>query len=225
MSLRTSPTSPLLGESTNANKEKSGPPRALPARFERRSSLFADNGSFLDDLSFSYYFHSQWTNQALHFVSLLAIFASLAVVLAFAWSPGGVPVIALVVLASYAIVLVYLEWVAGAAFALWFAGALAASRFLVQFGDAAWGTAVALLVVMPPMQLLGHVVVERRLPAFRPFEALVTTPLFLMVFALNGLGLGLYDKAVVAQIKSRSSKWANWKQRTFGKGGVVPATS
>lgn len=219
MSLRTSPTVPLIAV---ARTKAVG---ALPARFERRWSAFADGGAFIDDLSFSYYFHSQWTNQALHLVSLLAIFASLAIVLAFAWLPAGVPVIGLAILTSYAILLIYLEFVAGIAYAAWFAAALVASHFLVAFGDVAWATAVALLVVMPPMQLIGHVVVERRLPAFRPFEALVTTPIFLMIFALNGLGLGLYDAAVVAQIKARSRKWTGWKQRTFGKGGVVPATS
>jgi uncharacterized membrane protein YGL010W len=182
--------------------------------------VFADGGSLLDDLSFSFYFHSQLSNQALHFVSLLLIFTSLCVGLAFAWSPAGVPVLALAVFVPYASLLIYLEFVAGTAFALWFAASLSVAHFALPLGPDAWGVAVGLIITMPPLQLLGHVVVERRLPAFRAFEALVTTPLFLMLLFLNAFGL--YDRAVVREIRARSVRWRTWRQRTFGKGGVVP---
>jgi uncharacterized membrane protein YGL010W len=205
----TSSTSPLL----NIN-------RPIDSRFLKQWSLFADNGTLIDDLSFSYYFHSQDANQWLHLLSLLCIHLALALLLALAYSPASVPVVAIAVFLPYAITLIALEYVSGLVFSAWFTLALVASSLLLQFRDIAWIPALLTLIVMPPMQLVGHVCVERRLPAFRAFEALFTTPTFLMIRALSIFGAFPH---VMAEIKKRSVRWRDYRQRTFGN-AVIPST-
>lgn len=182
--------------------------------------MFADSGTLIDDLSFSYYFHSQDANQWLHLLSLLCIYVALAVLLALAYAPAGVPVVGICVFLPYAITLIALEYVSGLAFAAWFTASLVASSLLLEFRHIAWIPALVTLIVMPPMQLVGHVCVERRLPAFRAFEALFTTPTFLMIRAMS---LCNAFPLVMAEIKKRSARWRDWRQRTFGN-AVVPST-
>lgn len=218
-----------LTSSSNSALSKSQPQLPLlantsdnvPARFLKSWPVFAERGTLIDDLSFSYYFHSQDANQWLHFFSLLAIYVALAVALTFAYAPGGVPVVAIVVFVPYAGTLIAMEVVTGLFFAAWFSLALVVAVVLLDVGDpTALYVAIATLIVMPPMQLVGHVCVERRLPAFRPFEALFTTPAFLMIRTLSLFGA---FPRVMAEIKQRSQRWRSWRQRTFGN-AVEPST-
>lgn len=182
--------------------------------------MFADKGMLIDDLSFSYYFHSQDSNQFLHLTSILLIFFSLAIALAFVWAPAGVPVVGIAFFVVYASIMITMEYVSGLAYAAWFAASLTAAPFFLQFGQSAWIPALVAVVVLPLMQLVGHVCIERRLPAFRLFEATLTTPLFLMIRALSLFGA---FPVVMAEIKKRSARWNSWPQRTFGD-AVVPST-
>jgi uncharacterized membrane protein YGL010W len=214
---------------TNSNNHRSPtethalllPTKPLPKRFLKSwPRVFADKGMLIDDLSFSYYFHSQDSNQFLHLTSILLIFFSLAIALAFVWAPAGVPVVGIAFFVVYASIMITMEYVSGLAYAAWFAASLTAAPFFLQFGQSAWIPALVAVVVLPLMQLVGHVCIERRLPAFRLFEATLTTPLFLMIRALSLFGA---FPVVMAEIKKRSARWNSWPQRTFGD-AVVPST-
>ena len=176
------------------------------ARFHRNFFLFANKGTFLDDLSFSYYFHATKMNQILHFNTLLLLFSSLAILL----THQNV-YLAMGVFVCYSIILCALEYKSGFVLATWFMinivlGVIFGEYQMVQY------CCMASWIILPPLQLLGHVVYERRLPAFRAFEALITTPLLMTIIMMNSFGM---FKDVMEEVIDRSKQWKTWKQRTF----------
>ncbi len=130
------------------------------------------------DLAFSWWYHRTPTNQALHLCTFVPIVTLAASTLGWHGSHAAV--------ALYSLLLsVCVDSVAGLSMLLLCLPTLTSVHWLLgQFAPTLrWCVALALA----PLQLLGHVVFEGRLPAFRPFEALVTTPALLALIAINAV--------------------------------------
>ena len=123
----------------------------------------------IDDLSFSYYFHCTGLNQALHFCTLAVLYPAVAVLLGGIWLPADVPVAAVAVFVPYAMVFLAMEWRMGSVLFAYFAACVTmsscANRAELALGAWPLYAAAACVIVLPPLQLVGHVFVERRLPA------------------------------------------------------------
>jgi hypothetical protein len=97
----------------------------------------------------------------------------------------------------------------------------AASNLLGE-SEFGFNVSLVLLLVLPPFMLLGHIVWEKSLPAFRAFEgvylqtfltsALYTTPFFLVLTMLCPTS---YQSQLKKQVFALSSKWKGTERRTF----------
>ena len=178
----------------------------IPKRFQFKFPFFVNKGTLIDDLSFSFYFHSTSMNQVLHFSTVMVLYSSVIILL-----HEISLAICLLFLLSYGGFLTFLDYISGIGFIIWFIFCLIVSLFESSLS---LPFAVGCIILLPPLQLLGHVVYERRLPAFRAFEALVTTPLLLMILFLNKFGI---HQDVVKEIRLKSKQWVSYPQKTFGK--------
>lgn len=181
-------------------------PQLRPKHFERSLPFFVNQGTLLEDLSFSYYFHSDMMNQILHFGSLLLLFASLAMFLA-----SKSILSAICIFLCYASFLSYLDFYSGICYGVWFSicilfGCFMDDYIMTYICSLFW-------LFLPPFQLFGHIFYERKLPAFRPFEALFTTPLLMMLMATNYF-FG-WNEGILLEIRTNSAKWISYKQRRF----------
>jgi uncharacterized membrane protein YGL010W len=186
----------------------------IPERFVKIWPQFAkgENATTLiDDLSFSYYYHSQGLNQVLHLISLLSIYASIAILTASVWpcaSTLHINFLGVLLLLPYSTIMLFMEWVSGLFYAIWFLLWILVSAPISegQSFTAVFVPSLLVIIFMPLLQLIGHFFYERRLPGFKVFEALFTTPCFLMlrVFTCMGYYSELYTEIVV-----RSAQWSS----------------
>jgi uncharacterized membrane protein YGL010W len=189
----------------------------IPGRFLKRWKVFANGGTLIDDLSFSYYFHQSGINQLFHFVSTMIIYVSIIILLSAIYSPNNIPILAITLFVPYAIMMIVLEFMCGLLYSTWFTLWLIISPYLLHEKDNQLIPIICLvfLVVFPLLQLLGHVLIERRMPGFRVFEIIFTTPIFLMIRLLVVLG---FMTNIWEVIKIKSSQWISWKHHTFCDG-------
>lgn len=130
------------------------------------------------ELAFSWWYHRTPANQVLHLCTFVPIVALTASTLGWFGSFAAV--------ALYSLLLgVCVDSVAGGSMLLLSVPTLAAVHWLLT--PFAPLTRCGIALALAPLQLLGHVVFEGRLPAFRPFEALVTTPALLALVAVNAV--------------------------------------
>lgn len=193
-----------------------------PATTPADSGVFSDE--FVDELSFSYYYHSHTANQLLHALSVPLVYAGILFAVWAAFGPYGSHA-SLIFISAY--VFRFATWDAAAGIA-WLLLSLAAHAFLhrqyAALAAAAASTPILSAVPLPLLgvlfsllcllaQLLGHVVFEKRLPAFRLFEAAVLTP-FLCVLLILFWSSG-YRSACIAKTKSVAPKWKGTERHIF----------
>ena len=90
----------------------------------KRWNVFARHGTLIDDLSFSFYFHSTVSNQFLHFFTIMLIYICIAIALAFIYSPYNVPIFSILFYIAYSAVFFALEPRIASLFVVWFAIAI-----------------------------------------------------------------------------------------------------
>lgn len=191
----------------------------IPGRFLKQWKPFANGGTLIDDLSFSYYFHQHPVNQLLHLISTLVVHVTIIMILSQMYTTSYVPIIALTFYIPYGIIMMVMEYVSGIMWSCWFTLWMIISPHIVNATDSANRTiiCIVLFVIFLLLQLVvGHCLVERRMPAFRTFEIFFTTPAFLMIRVSVVLG---FMKSVWADIQEKSSQWTTWEQHTFCNGG------
>lgn len=165
------------------------------------SKFFYREGTLIDDMAFSYFYHSTLPNQVLHFTTITLILPAVLHLLA-----ALHPIVAVAVLCLYLfLTLFHFEFKLAAFLSLYLVLSVVLSTRLLLNDDplfAAFTTAsYVVLLVLPAAQFGGHVQFEGRRPAFRAFEALFTTPV-LMLLLFVGL-FGFYGD-VIREIKQRS---------------------
>jgi hypothetical protein len=99
----------------------------------KKWSVFARNGTLLDDLSFSFYFHSTLANQLLHFCTIMLIYICLAICLAYVYTIDRVPLVSILFFVVYGSVFLLLEWRVGIIFMMWFAMTIVIASQVYQY--------------------------------------------------------------------------------------------
>eukprot|EP01136_Pigoraptor_vietnamica_P023978 Opistho-1_new@76566 len=187
-----------------------------PWALRRRSKLFKDASNLFDEMSFVYYYHSHAVNQALHLTTTLSIFLGIFCLLALPdpLRPGGVPVLSVAFACIYVAYYLTLHVPVALSFAAVFAGLLYVASYagprLEAYPDGLYIAGAT--VVCASLQGVGHVIFERRLPAFRLFEFAVTTPFTLMLLFLMACG---YAPRLRDAVRVRSEKWVGTERRKF----------
>eukprot|EP01012_Entosiphon_sulcatum_P051653 TRINITY_DN7093_c0_g1_i1.p1 TRINITY_DN7093_c0_g1~~TRINITY_DN7093_c0_g1_i1.p1 ORF type:complete len:209 (+),score=32.91 TRINITY_DN7093_c0_g1_i1:22-627(+) len=166
--------------------------------------------NLLDDLSFSCYYHFTRTNQILHLCTLPVAWFGIFTLLHVADPTGFLGLILAVI---YPFHLMRLHAVGGCFWAVLLTVALASSYLFLHSVGAectesgrcglAYGVALACLSALL-LQVLGHVAFEKRLPAFRIYEAVFTTPLFLALCVFFRAG---WFRSLRDAINSRAPQW------------------
>jgi len=187
----------------------------IPDRFMKRWKPFVNGVTLIDELSFSYYFHQKTVNQVFHFVSILIIHTCMIILLSMIYTVEHVSVLGLTFYIPYSILLLLLEYMSGFMYIIWFSFWIFMSPYMVQDTGDSYAIPIICMVLLLGLlllQLVGHVLIEHRMPAFRAFELCFTTPCLLMIRFLVAAG---FLKDVWEEIKVRSSQWQTWKQHTF----------
>lgn len=202
--------------------------------------------NLLEELSFVFYYHSTIGNQILHLISFpIAVWGFLVLLGLIPARPAleaavvplfgnSIPILPLVLIVLYTVafslfdVIVAIMWLG--VFAILFLASEAFINLSLLSVGASAGIGAGVTVTFLLLQLLGHVIFEKRLPAFRIFEFLVstnrraslcssdrlhkvTTPYFLMLNFASWMG---YRKRVRLAIAESSSRWKGTERRTFG---------
>jgi uncharacterized membrane protein YGL010W len=158
--------------------------------------------SIVDELSFSNYYHKHPTNRQLHQLSLVAQAVLLPILLASALdSPAAGLVFSALVFWPYSTLnlpaaFLYLT--------LTLTGTLLSS-LLDASGKTTASVIIVVLVLLLLSQLAGHLVYEAKRPAFRLFEAIVSTPVLMGMFLVRSLGFHIED---LAAVERGTAKWA-----------------
>jgi uncharacterized membrane protein YGL010W len=207
---------------------------ALQHSMRFRSPFFIECDTLLSDLSFSYYFHSTLYNQLFHLFSLLLVIPCIMTLLCYISYPATIPIIAAILVALYTTI--YIQWDFWTGL-LWFlyniiwiilAQSYTIQTFLLDSDtdtdsdsdstSTSYNMTVVLLCCMIPVllliQLIGHIVFEGKLPAFRYTEAVLTTPFFLFLNALFWCG---YKPLLRDAIHERGPQWITWDRRHYKK--------
>lgn len=206
-------------DSTSGNT----PPKLWPEWLDLARPHFV-KPHLVDELSFSLYFHSTTMNQLLHLGTFLPILVCTELLLeSIPWKPLGtrVPLLSLILIVPYSAFLACWDLVVGGAFMVFTCGCGVLIGYLYDHGqypelvgNGWWCLKVGgVYAALALCQLGGHVAFEFRLPAFRAFEAVFSTPFLLMLLLLNWV-TG-YASPVVQEIRARSVQWKTYKQRVF----------
>jgi len=180
------------------------------------TSKYAAGGNLLQDLSFSCYYHSTNCNRIAHIIFTFACVH--LVFVALAASTKSMPLAGLVVWAPGAIFMMlrWPPWQVGFSLLAWHvSAALLAPRFAALLPAQLVPWLLPLTAVLLLAMFLGHVVGEGSLPAFRPVEAFLTTPFFLVLTLFFKLG---YNPRLCAEIERLSQQWNGSERRTFNFG-------
>ena len=206
----------------------------LPHRWRTRHGVFFKGKDLVHEVSFSCFYHHDTRNQVLHLASLafvlfgLFLFLLLIPLPAPLPAPVSFPLLPAAFAMAYVIYYATLDPATAGAWGVAFAALVAASFQLrvssvgVACGGEGRGgvfdscsvyvTVAGLCVSTVVLQLVGHIVWERRLPAFRGFEAAVLTPFFLGLNVLFWLG---FQRDVRAAVYGLAPMWAGTERRTF----------
>uniref|UniRef100_A0A7S3D658 Uncharacterized protein n=1 Tax=Palpitomonas bilix TaxID=652834 RepID=A0A7S3D658_9EUKA len=185
--------------------------------------------NLMEELQFIYYYHSTKGNQFFHlvsfpvafwgFLSLLAIIPARPL-LGVGVAPlfgDSVPILPLVPILFYVVFYAVIDLLVSFLWLVVFGALFICSEAFVNLSGLSvgevGGIGAGVMVSFLLLQLLGHVIFEKRLPAFRIFEFLVTTPYFLMFILATRLG---YRKRVRAIIAEGSAKYKGTERRVFG---------
>ena len=208
--------------------------RDLAAHWTSRTSRFFRGKNLVHEVSFSCFYHHDTRNQVLHLASLAFILFGVHSLLLLVPMPAPLPAPTAVPLLPLVLALVYLGYFAtldtatACAWAVLLAATVGAAfefrrsgvgrACMAPDGGAGTGTcagyasvAVAAVVTIVS-QLVGHVVFERRLPAFRLYEAAVLTPFFLVLQVLFWCG---FKPDVRRAVYALAPQWAGTERRTF----------
>ena len=186
----------------------------MPRRFLTRTGRFFRGKNLLEELSFSCFYHNTVPNQLLHLCSVvLVLFGLFAFLLLIPLptplpAPTAFPLLPALFAAVYIVYFFTLDPPTAGVWTALFA-ALVAAAFAFRTSTTPGATChptttttttsstsscttycitAAVCVATITAQLVGHVVWERRLPAFRAFEAVVITPFFLVMNVLFWCG-------------------------------------
>eukprot|EP01100_Stratorugosa_tubuloviscum_P012879 TRINITY_DN624_c1_g2_i1.p1 TRINITY_DN624_c1_g2~~TRINITY_DN624_c1_g2_i1.p1 ORF type:complete len:212 (-),score=63.33 TRINITY_DN624_c1_g2_i1:60-695(-) len=210
---------PQKKHSSSKMSSKAGIPKRLLTKF----GFFYKDNDLLDDLTFSYFYHSTMQNQLLHFGTVLPI-AVCIVILQANYLPiirffetedkVGLSLLPLVLTILYCAVFFIWDLLIGATYSTLLGIAIYATTQTNKENLNDWSFyAAILIVILAPLQLLGHVIWEKRLPAFRAFEAVFVTPFLVVLLRFTKIG---YVPEVDKYIKNNYTRWANEKGgRTF----------
>ena len=170
------------------------------------AGLFAGE-SLADELAFIRHFHHHPRNLLLHHLGFPLTLLG-ALVLASSVSIAGVP--GHVVLAVlYTLGFLALDRLVGLGYALVFV-LLGGAVSWIRARGGGWPIGLGLLLTGGATQVLGHVIYERALPAFRAFEALFTTPFYLLLTIYMRLG---YRPGLEREIEALRPRWAGAGRR------------
>jgi uncharacterized membrane protein YGL010W len=195
------------------------------AFYSKACPFFVGNDhNLLDELSFIYAYHSRSKNQILHCVSVAIVFFSFILLLSalsqvsdsLHISERGKewPILPLFFIIGYLGFYLFLDFVTGLAFTLFMVlSYLLSATVLIPMANeklthsdqiVCWVVLTFVTILSLSIQGMGHLVFEKRFPAFRIFEFLVTTPFCMMLIVLAKFG---YMVDVVQDIRELSGQW------------------
>jgi len=186
-------------------------------KYNRPRSHFIEGGNFVDDLSFSCYFHAHPANQALHIGTLMVLIITIIQVtmmlgmFMFGSLRGGL--LASLVLAFYYNAWhVYYNVHVALVYIVYFAVAIYFQYNVVLPMTVWWHLPIWLIMFVAAGSFLvvGHILFEGRLPAFRVGEAIYTTPHFVILCVYWSFGYWPELKQDVFNMKDRWASYSNW---------------
>ena len=157
-----------------------------------------------DELSFSYYYHLNVINQIIHFFITIFTLSSVAILF------RNLSTITYIIFLIF-LMLIYssLDLLSGIS---WFILTIIFSYpFIINQENLLPYIIVQISLLLS--LVVAHIFLEKSLPAFRPFEAVISTPTLIMVFLTNSM-FGVNEK-LVNNIKKRSSIWKGTERRKF----------
>jgi len=170
--------------------------------------IFLKQGNNLaEELSFVHFFHSEWRNFTLHLLFTPLVFATLMgpFINAFPSTP---------IFFSVIWGLIYLTWdpivsiiwiVIFNLIGIYLPNFTQSSQSLITF------EIIGLLVPLIAQVFVGHVMFQKRKPAFDVYEAFVTTPFYLILRTLSLFG---YRSSLLQEVNQLSQKWSStWKHQ------------
>jgi len=185
-------------------------------RYTRPRPHFIEGGNFVDDLSFSYYFHAHPANQALHIGTNIVLIATLV---EFLMMLGvfvfGSPRVGLLVSLAFALYYngwhCYYNFYVGAVYSTYFAIVILFLYNVVLPVTELWHLPIWMIVFVAAGSFLvvGHILFEGRLPAFRIGEAIYTTPHLLILCVMWSYGYWPELKQDVFDMKDRWAVYSN----------------
>jgi len=183
--------------------------KGIPKSYITTTNRFFKGGNLLDELSFVCYYHKTFPNQLLHLIGITGFY--LFIFAAFSFSSikviNGISAISILFLFCGIGYHFKLDYNVGLFESIVLTTVMIlAERLTPQLVSS--HNASVLYMLAPAcfgIQLLGHVIFEGRFPAFRPFEAVQTTPFFLFLNIFFWFG---YKPELRKKIYEMSTKWS-----------------
>ena len=179
--------------------------------------------SLIEELSFIDYYHFTQGNQFLHIFSNAMLSFWLIIFTMRVEIALGIN-LAHIVMSMYTIFYLTLDPLVGIGWGLLFALYYPlAMYFFIYIWTAQWWATFLVMMLILMMQFMGHIIFEKKFPAFRAFEAFVTTPcnfhyfkkvfcMFLMISYSTG-----YKKKFLDEVTEKSSKWKGSEECSWDK--------
>jgi uncharacterized membrane protein YGL010W len=171
-------------------------------------------GATLDEeLSFVRYFHNHPANVALHLLGFPLVALGLCLLLGYDTVHGVRLYVPLA--AAWLLAFAMLDVTVAVAWTAVFAGLHHVVLAIhTHAPEEVPELAVGAMVLGVAAQGVGHIRYDRSLPAFRVFEAIFTTPFYVMLAALFGLG---YRRAWRTRLVAATRLWRGSERRVFGE--------
>eukprot|EP01080_Neovahlkampfia_damariscottae_P011634 gene11634-4875_t len=164
------------------------------------------NSNPIDEFSFISWYHSHKINQLLHQISIILIwFWIICLTCRYEISSGYN--LSHFVLVFYSILFISFDFVVGFAHVVLFCIYYQPALYFMKniWISATWWQIIFIILLLLSLQLFGHLIFQRSFPAFRLFEATVTTPFFMMFLLINSI-TG-YKQQFITEVMKNKSKW------------------
>lgn len=160
-------------------------------------SPFLKGDSFEDEFGFVNYYHHHPVNRLLHIIAIpFLIFSLLTITFSIDYR------LSLLFYISYCMVIFIFDVKCGLAYLFLFTLLIGPAKLFSSQGTASIVYSLLIFFTALIVQGIGHFQFEKAAPAFRLFEAIFTTPAFLMMYLIID-----HNKQFWNDVESETNKW------------------
>jgi len=186
------------------------------------SRIYVKQGTVLEELSFSYYYHSKYMTQVVH-ILVIPVFFYFVTLFLYTLSGNSILVPLLVWALPFTVyTILCIDNGLGVLFGCWYLICLINTRFLIGpmllEATSLSPTIASFLGAVLSLALIGssHAIFERASPPFRLFEGLVSTPQIMILLGM--CWVTGYRKELVRAVVNKA---VMWDQTPFKRPGYV----